>query len=148
MISVKCLTLLLSVSAGTCGPGHLAVYSLQLETFWTEELFPRQFPLWRPPASWSQTLGATHRGELRMFREGEEASQGLGNMAETGDSLLLESELLQSTALLNTSNVFHVLPLTSGSGTARTNIFVDGVNSKVRTVGATESMMVINVLYC
>ena len=73
-----------------------------------------------------------------MFREGEEASQGLGHLAETGDPGLLEAEIHSSVSLLslNTSNVFRVLPVTSGAASSQTNIFVDGSNSKVSTANS------------
>ena len=147
--STKCMSVLkavigyhcyvsLSPVLPSCLPSQLAVYSLKVETFWTEQMFPKQFPLWRPPAQWSLTVGASHGGQLEMFREGEEASQGLGHLAETGDPGLLEAEIHSSVSLLslNTSNVFRVLPVTSGAASSQTNIFVDGRNSKVSTANS------------
>ena len=81
----------------SCLPGHLAVYTLQVETFWTETLFPRQFPVWRPPAQWSRTVGVAHTaGQLNLFKEGSLASHGLAVLAQTGDSLALEAEIQNS----------------------------------------------------
>jgi hypothetical protein len=42
-----------------CSPGNLAVYRLELRTFWSEERFPKQYPQWRPPPQWSKTIGET-----------------------------------------------------------------------------------------
>ena len=46
-----------SCSTSPCPPGRLAVYRVDLATYWTEETFPKQFPLWRPNAQWSKTVG-------------------------------------------------------------------------------------------
>jgi hypothetical protein len=43
----------------SCSPGNLAVYRLELRTFWSEERFPKQYPQWRPPPQWSKTIGET-----------------------------------------------------------------------------------------
>jgi hypothetical protein len=42
-----------------CSPGNLAVYRLELRTFWSEGRFPKQYPQWRPPPQWSKTIGET-----------------------------------------------------------------------------------------
>ena len=49
--------LLLPVVSCRCPPDTLVVYRLQLETYWQEQTFPKQFPLWRPSAQWSKTVG-------------------------------------------------------------------------------------------
>ena len=126
------LSLTFSVETA-CPPGHLAVYSLRVETFWTESVFPRQFPLWRPPAQWSRTVGLAHSGQLHLFREGSLASPGLTHLAQTGDSLALEAEL--GAEIHNISDpllsVFSVLPVPSGAGHRQTKIFLAGENSRV-----------------
>ena len=43
--------------SSTCPQDRLAVYRLSLETWWSEEVFPKQYPQWRPPAQWSKTIG-------------------------------------------------------------------------------------------
>ena len=55
-------TLSAFVSAGphsrdTCAPGKLVVYKVVVDTFWSKEKFPKQYPLWRPPAQFSKFLG-------------------------------------------------------------------------------------------
>jgi hypothetical protein len=53
--------LVAAVMGFPCSPGNLAVYRLELRTFWSEERFPKQYPQWRPSAQWSKTIG-----ELRV----------------------------------------------------------------------------------
>ena len=50
-------SLVLSSLQSSCPPGMLAVYRLNLQTEWTEEKFPKQYPQWRPSAQWSKTVG-------------------------------------------------------------------------------------------
>ena len=55
----------------SCPRDILAVYKIRLETFWTEESFPKQYPQWRPPAQWSKTVGGSlhfrRQISLRLF---------------------------------------------------------------------------------
>ena len=51
--------LLVSAVSCRCPSETLVVYKLQLDTFWQEQTFPKQFPLWRPSAQWSKTVGRT-----------------------------------------------------------------------------------------
>lgn len=43
--------------AAPCPQGMLAVYRLSLNTHWTQEKFPKQYPQWRPTPQWSKTVG-------------------------------------------------------------------------------------------
>jgi hypothetical protein len=48
---------LMRVGRDSCDGDHLAVYTLRLETHWSRDVFPKQFPEWRPPAQWSRLVG-------------------------------------------------------------------------------------------
>ncbi|KAH1012367.1 hypothetical protein HUJ05_011538 [Dendroctonus ponderosae] len=41
----------------SCQPDKLTVYKVVLHTFWSRETFPKHYPDWRPPASWSKVFG-------------------------------------------------------------------------------------------
>ena len=51
------LGVLVHLVNSSCPRDILAVYKIRLETFWSEERFPKQYPQWRPPAQWSKTVG-------------------------------------------------------------------------------------------
>ena len=51
------LAVLVHLVNSSCPRDILAVYKIRLETFWSEERFPKQYPQWRPPAQWSKTVG-------------------------------------------------------------------------------------------
>ena len=64
--------LLFQVNGSKCTSGEsLAVYELEVETFWSEELFPKQYPQWRPPPQWSRTLGILTDGATSLYTEGK-----------------------------------------------------------------------------
>ena len=48
---------ILPIISGQCPTETLVVYKLELETFWDEDIFPKQYPQWRPSAQWSKTVG-------------------------------------------------------------------------------------------
>ena len=60
-VVVLCAALWLVVLAaraqGACSADELAVYRVYLDTHWSRELFPKQYPEWRPPAGWSKLVG-------------------------------------------------------------------------------------------
>src|SRR5438105_3032061 len=43
--------------SGKCDRNTLVIYQMILTTRWSEQLFPNQYPTWRPPAQWSPTFG-------------------------------------------------------------------------------------------
>ena len=40
-----------------CESSKLVVYKVTFDTFWDREIFPKQYPEWRPPAQWSKLVG-------------------------------------------------------------------------------------------
>ncbi|XP_010902424.1 spondin-2a [Esox lucius] len=61
-----------------------ASYILVFTGQWSPQTFPKQYPLFRPPAQWSKLIAITHNGQHRLFQEGALASVGLQNFAEVG----------------------------------------------------------------
>lgn len=40
-----------------CEVDDVAVYKVSLKMMWSEERFPKDYPLYRPKAQWSQVFG-------------------------------------------------------------------------------------------
>ena len=104
-----------------------ALYNITLTTNWTPELYPKQFPTWRPPAQWSQVWGYSHAQPHILYEIGSVASDGVASFVETGSSDSLLSDLDLSSVL----DIVTSPAITSGAGTSRTTVFVDGTYSKV-----------------
>lgn len=50
--------LMTTVSAFGCdSDSELVVYEATFDTFWSEDRFPKQYPLYRPPAQWRPLIG-------------------------------------------------------------------------------------------
>lgn len=125
------------------------MYELEVETFWSEELFPKQYPQWRPPPQWSRTLGILTDGATSLYTEGkcidvlfafnfffscvgEVVGDEFKDFVENSESLSLELKMVESGMVETGDDVVHVLPVTSGVGARRSTIFVRGSKNKVR----------------
>merc|ERR1711892_520153 len=134
MLEMLLMLLLPVMTAGepTCSADSLAVYKLVLETHWSEEMFPKQYPQWRPPAQWSKTVGYTHNGSISLFKTGQAVSDGVRMFVEKGDSDMLERATAGSSFL---GTVF-APSIQQGEGRTETLIFVDGNNTKLSLMTA------------
>ncbi|KAL1506247.1 hypothetical protein ABEB36_005643 [Hypothenemus hampei] len=112
----------------SCQPDKLTVYKVVLHTFWSRESFPKHYPDWRPPASWSKVFGRSHDKSFVLFRLGEKSSAGVKAFAETGRSDLLEQ---QSQGEGGIYDEFNAPPINSGVGRTEAEFFVDGNHSKI-----------------
>lgn len=120
------------LTAVLCRSNTLAIYSLKVYTFWNQKDFPKQYPLFRPPAQWSKVFGLTHDPNTVLWREGELARNGIGQMAEEGTTDILEKELNNGT--INAFNEFRGSPITTGQGMTSMKFFADGNNSRVSLI--------------
>jgi len=105
----------------------LAVYRLSLNTHWTQEKFPKQYPQWRPTPQWSKTVGYVHSVSSPLFSLGEPVSPGVKQFAETGLTDVLERETVNKTFL----DAVLAPPIPVGEGETNTTIFVDTSHTKI-----------------
>jgi hypothetical protein len=71
-------------------PEESARYLLTFEATWSAGTHPTEFP---PNPHFSGLIGATHHDGVRLWEEGEKATPGIQNMAETGGKSPLDSEI-------------------------------------------------------
>jgi hypothetical protein len=71
-------------------PATSAQYQLTFEATWSAETHPVDFP---PGPHFSGLIGASHGPEVGLWEEGELATPGIQNMAETGSKSPLGSEI-------------------------------------------------------
>jgi hypothetical protein len=67
-----------------------ARYKLTFNAIWSAQTHPNEFP---SSAHWSGLIGMTHNGNTMLFAESEIASDGIKNMAETGNKNPLDTEI-------------------------------------------------------
>ncbi|KAF3693826.1 Spondin-2 Mindin Precursor [Channa argus] len=67
-----------------CTAKGTASYILVFTGHWSPQAFPKQYPLFRPPAQWSKLIAVSHNHFFRLWEEGAPASAGVQNFAEVG----------------------------------------------------------------
>jgi hypothetical protein len=74
-----------------CIAPNMVTYEVTFDATWNEETHPDDFP---SNPHFSGLIGATHNNKISFWREGELASDGIKNMAETGSKSPLNKEII------------------------------------------------------
>lgn len=72
-----------------------AKYELVFESLWSRYTHPNDFPEEHNSTYFSDIIGASHSNEFKMWSEGSCATEGVKELATTGSTKKLESELKQ-----------------------------------------------------
>ncbi|XP_046611216.1 spondin-2-like isoform X2 [Neodiprion virginianus] len=110
-----------------CKSNTLAVYKLRMDTHWSNETFPKQYPLYRPAAQFSRLLGMVHDPSYVLWRNGTEAKQEIRMVAEKGVGELLEQRQ-------GVQDVFAAPPVVRGVGSTETIFYSDGKHHLVSVI--------------
>ncbi|XP_055693331.1 spondin-1 [Lutzomyia longipalpis] len=70
-----------------------AKYELTFEGLWSRHTHPKDFPSNRWLTRFSDIIGASHTADYRFWEYGQQASEGLQQVAEHGSTRMLEGEL-------------------------------------------------------
>ena len=81
-------------SAGIDSNVTAARYRLTFDSTWSINTHPVNFPQGNP--HFSPLVGAVHNSQLTLWQPGDTASTGIENMAESGSTFLLISEILNA----------------------------------------------------
>ncbi|KAK7922839.1 hypothetical protein WMY93_009741 [Mugilogobius chulae] len=73
-----------SLNGTECTAKGPASYILVFTGHWSPQSFPKQYPLFRPPAQWSKLIAVGHNRHFQLWDEGTPASVGVQNFAELG----------------------------------------------------------------
>ncbi|XP_062331832.1 spondin-2b [Osmerus eperlanus] len=76
-----------------CTASETAKYSLTFTGKWSQMAFPKQYPLYRPPAQWSPLIGVTHSSDYHIWQRNEFASNGVREFTEKGEAWTLMKEV-------------------------------------------------------
>ncbi|XP_008567744.1 PREDICTED: spondin-2, partial [Galeopterus variegatus] len=118
-----------------CTAPALAKYSVTFTGKWSQTAFPKQYPLFRPPAQWSSLLGAAHGSDYSMWRKDQYASNGLRDFAERGEAWALMKEIeAAAEKLQSVHEVFSAPAVPSGTGQTSTELEVRSRHSLVSFV--------------
>ncbi|KAM6220651.1 spondin-2 [Rhynchocyon petersi] len=119
----------------SCNARHPARYSITFTGKWSQTAFPKQYPLFRPPAQWSSLLGATHSSDYSMWRKNEYVSNGLREFAERGEAWALMKEIeAAGEKIQSVHGVFSAPAITTGMGQTSTELEAQARHSLVSFV--------------
>uniref|UniRef100_A0A8B9K766 Spondin-2 n=2 Tax=Astyanax mexicanus TaxID=7994 RepID=A0A8B9K766_ASTMX len=76
-----------------CSAPSTAKYSLTFTGKWSQTAFPKQYPVYRPPAQWSPLIGVTHSSDYHIWQKNEYASNGVREFSEKGEAWTLIKEV-------------------------------------------------------
>ncbi|XP_069060281.1 spondin-2 isoform X1 [Pleurodeles waltl] len=115
-----------------CTAEELARYSIVFTGKWSQVAFPKQYPLYRPPAQWSSLLGATHSSDYHMWQKGEYASNGVREFAEKGEAWSLMREIeAAGEKIQSVHGIFSADAISSGTGQTSAELEVHSRHSLV-----------------
>nr|XP_055102048.1 spondin-2 isoform X1 [Symphalangus syndactylus] len=118
-----------------CSASAPGKYSITFTGKWSQTAFPKQYPLFRPPAQWSSLLGAAHSSDYSMWRKNQYVSNGLRDFAERGEAWALMKEIeAAGEALQSVHAVFSAPAVPSGTGQTSAELEVQRRHSLVSFV--------------
>ncbi|XP_060782849.1 spondin-2b [Neoarius graeffei] len=86
-------TMPVSVVDSFCTAPSTAKYRLTFTGKWSQTAFPKQYPVYRPPAQWSPLIGVTHSSDYHIWQKNEYASNGVREFSEKGEAWTLIKEV-------------------------------------------------------
>ncbi|XP_059057463.1 spondin-1-like [Achroia grisella] len=77
-----------------CDIDDVAIYRVKVNFLWSEERFPKDYPMNRPKAQWSPIFGQSHNNSYTLYRLKEVARTSIRNFAQYSniDDLVKEGE--------------------------------------------------------
>ncbi len=90
-------------------------YQLNFNAKWNSTQFPTNFP---SNAHFSPVIGATHNDQDTLWSSGEVSTDGIESIAETGNTSLYNTELVQKKTDGNIDNIFSGSNLSSPGNTS------------------------------
>ncbi|KAH3787653.1 spondin-2-like [Dreissena polymorpha] len=114
--------------SGKCKPKIMAEYELAFHSAWTESVYPRMYPTYRPHAQWSKLIGRSHSTQYTMWSEGAAATEAVREFAEGGDTRGFD---IEAQAYGGIRDAFTAAPISGGMGKTATNFIADGEHSLV-----------------
>ncbi|MBN3301194.1 spondin-2a [Amia ocellicauda] len=109
-----------------CSERSPASYILVFSGLWSPQTFPKQYPLFRPPAQWSKLVAVTHNAQYRMWQQGALASSGVAVLAEQGLTapVLKEAKGMRQGGGRSVGGLYRTPGISSGVGHSSTTMLL------------------------
>ncbi|CAF4850696.1 unnamed protein product [Pieris macdunnoughi] len=109
----------------------MAVYKVSVKFLWSEESFPKDYPLYRPKAQWSALFGQSHNSSYTLYRVGEEAPLIVRNFVQYG---ILDALVKSGDEDPRIYDQFSTPPVVEGVGEAENMVFLDGAHTVISII--------------
>uniref|UniRef100_A0A8C1RTB5 Spondin 2a, extracellular matrix protein n=1 Tax=Cyprinus carpio TaxID=7962 RepID=A0A8C1RTB5_CYPCA len=107
-----------------CSARGPASYILVFTGHWSPQTFPKQYPLFRPPAQWSKLMAVTHNEQYRLWQEGAPASDGMKSFAEQGLTVDLVKDAKEARKRRVVGSMYRTAGIPSGIGHSSTELLL------------------------
>ncbi|XP_026135845.1 spondin-2 [Carassius auratus] len=107
-----------------CSARGPASYILVFTGHWSPQTFPKQYPLFRPPAQWSKLMAVTHNEQYRLWQEGAPASDGMKSFAEQGLTVDLVKDAKEARKRRVVGSMYRTAGIPSGFGHSSTELLL------------------------
>ncbi|XP_036404676.1 spondin-2a [Megalops cyprinoides] len=114
-----------------CSARGPASYILVFTGHWSPQTFPKQYPLFRPPAQWSKLIAVTHNGQFRLWQEGALASPGVQSVAELGVTVEVMKEAREARKRRAVGAMYRTAGIPTGIGHSSTELLLQPRNPKL-----------------
>ncbi|XP_076878536.1 spondin-2a [Brachyhypopomus gauderio] len=101
-----------------------ASYILVFTGHWSPQTFPKQYPLFRPPAQWSKLVAVTHNHQYHMWQEGALASPGVKSFAELGLTVELVKGAKEARRRKAVGSMYRTAGIPTGVGHSSTEVLL------------------------
>lgn len=109
-----------------------ASYRITFIANWTQNQFSVNFP--NGNDHFSGLIGATHNNQISFWSRGQQASQGIENIAETGSKLTFESEIQEQKQNSNAEFLLSGSGLSSGEGSVELEFDINETHPQVTLI--------------
>ncbi|KPP61195.1 spondin-2-like [Scleropages formosus] len=141
-LTLSCAAPAKTTDGTLCTARGPASYVLVFTGHWSPQTFPKQYPLFRPPAQWSKLIAVTHNAQFRLWQEGAPASQGAQSFAEEGVTAEVVKEAREARKWRAVGSMYRTPGIPTGTGHSSTELLLQPRNPQVSTDPCRLSLMV------
>ncbi|TRY83942.1 hypothetical protein DNTS_014671 [Danionella cerebrum] len=122
--TLSCTALVNPSNGSECSARGPASYILVFTGHWSPQTFPKQYPLFRPPAQWSKLMAVTHSEQYRLWEQGAPASEGMKSFAELGLTADLVKDAKEARKMRAVGSMYRTAGIASGVGHSSTELLL------------------------
>ncbi|XP_061901894.1 spondin-2a isoform X2 [Entelurus aequoreus] len=119
------------LNGSECTAKGPASYIVVFTGHWSPQAFPKQYPLFRPPAQWSKLIAVSHNRHFRLWEEGSTASEGVQNFAELGVTVELMKAAKDARRRRSVGAMYRTAGIPNGIGHSSTELLVQPRSSLI-----------------